>query len=678
MIDLLEMPEIEACAEWDADELAALRPREPLTCSQWAERHRVLREDNAIWGPWRNANAPYLRGIMDLGFKRGVREIAGPKAAQVGWSEAGRNILLYIAHYHPAPTGILLPDREKGEQIIKDKVLPAFRETPPTRALMTSRVYDLTKSQITLANPFTLYLMWSGSPSSLASNPMRFAFADEVDKYPKFSGDEGDPLSLLRDRLTTFNEQSRLWKPSTPTTRLGAIWREHEAATIKLYYLVACPNCGVRQRLLWDSIKWEIPKEIIDPPRRAAWLLDRKNVWCECRACGHRIEEREKLHLVGGGVWGTCDERGLADGQIDDAERLDRFPDGTKLSMHISALYPRWINWSTLAAQFIEATAAPTIGPLFDFVTGRLGEPFEQRVSRIESNQFSTLSKRAALPEGVVPAWAACLIASIDTQKDHFYVVIRAWGPGFRSQRIWHGIATSFDELDRICATPFTVKAGYTHPPMSVVETGVAVIDTGGNAFNEGSLSRTQEVYWWAMSRTGWVLPLKGANKPVQADQGYKMGRGYFDPGDGRDKIDIPLWLVDVQRYQDELTSLVHRSLEQESDEEAIWRLNGRDDPVYNSHLSSMHKIAIRERGEYVDRWVPVRAGARVDYRHLEVYQIFAAFKLRINHLLMSREEYIEQKRIELIQLSKVATPENGRRFTTPWGQPFVATEREH
>ncbi|MCC6909994.1 MAG: phage terminase large subunit family protein [Phycisphaerales bacterium] len=662
--------------EWTPEEAREFKPTGSLTCSQWAERHRYLDDrQSEITGPWRNANAAYLRGIMDLGFLPGVREITIVKAAQVGVSEAMRNVLAYVAHHDPSPSGLLLPDKLKGEQIVNDRILPMFRVTTVLQSLMTERAHDAKKSQLTLANSFTLYLMWSGSASSLASNPLRFAIADETDKFVPFSGREADPVSLLRKRQTTFigMGRARLWKVSTPTTDLGVIWREHQAADVQLYFLVPCPKCDSKQRLIFEQVKWEIPAEITDPVEKAKYVEAHGAegvVWYECRSCGHRLDEAAKRVAVAAGKWGTCNPDGLANGEVEDAESLPGFRRGTRLSMHISALYCKWITLADIAGEFLRTQSSPSVGPLFDFTTGTLGEAFEQRITRIENNSFSDLSEAAQHDEGVVPPWAASLIAAIDTQQDHFWCVVRAWGPQMRSQRIWHGRLESFEELDQICTTPFRV-AGDMFPPMTVCAGGIAAIDSGGTTERGARLSRTQEVYRWAMDRTSWVLVVKGTRRQVEG-QGWKQGRGYYDLGGGADKIEVRLWLLDVNRGQDELVDWVRRSRDADPDK-AIWMLNRRNDPVYNQHLSNMHKIAVREGNTMKERWVPIRAGAHIDLRDCEVYQIFAAYLHRV-HLLPDVASFIEHKKQAIAAAQRPRR--KARPFTMPDGRPYLVTER--
>lgn len=82
---------------WLPAELAAWRPAERLRPSAWAEKHRVLpRGQSAFPGPWRNADAPYLAGLMDLCARRDIEEITIVKAVRQGC--AARYTLSHHGH----------------------------------------------------------------------------------------------------------------------------------------------------------------------------------------------------------------------------------------------------------------------------------------------------------------------------------------------------------------------------------------------------------------------------------------------------------------------------------------------------------------------------------------------------------------------------------------------------
>ena len=58
-------------------------------------------------------------------------------------------------------------------------------------------------------------LAGSNSPASLASRPIRYLILDEVDKYDRFAGKEGDPISLAKERQKTFTTNKKTFMTST-------------------------------------------------------------------------------------------------------------------------------------------------------------------------------------------------------------------------------------------------------------------------------------------------------------------------------------------------------------------------------------------------------------------------------------------------------------------------------
>ena len=678
----IDLPDV----DWTPAERAAWRWQQPLKPSEWAESHRYLTEgDSDIVGPWRNANAPYLRGIMDIASKPGVSEVAIPKAAQLGVSEAARNIIGWIAHEDPAPTALVLPDKERGQQIVTDRILPLFRGTPALNALMSPRKHDAKKGQLTLINAFTLYLMWSGSPSSLASNPIRWAIADEIDKFAQFSGREGDPLSLLRKRTRSFGDRARILKISTPTTPDGPIWQEHEAADYQLHFLLPCPSCDTRQRLVFEQLKFDAG-DLENAAAKASHVMHDDASWYECRRCGHRWNTRDRNRLVQRGVWGTCDEQGIADGEIEDAETIDAFPPGSRLSMMIGAFYARWVGFSDIAAEFLRADGR--VGPLFDFRTQTLGEAFEYQVDSVPSEALAQRAAAARLPEAVLPWWTVRVLASIDTQADHFWLVIRAFGPGWRSARVLHGRVETFEELEQwLWQTPYRFEDNRQAP--RVVD--LAVIDAGGtrakglpdetDAETSERPSRTMEVYRWVLQQGGRVRAIRGNPRP-QPGEPIKRSKGVYVGQNER--TPLPLWLLDTHHFQDELAELINREVPDvavnfetgelhEDEREPAWQLNQRQDDEYNRHMSNLRKVARRVGSGMAHHWVPIGSGVRVDLRMCEGYMIACAYMSGV-HYLPGIEQHVQQ-RIAEIQRAP-ADQANRPQFTNPSGQPYLATHR--
>ena len=86
-----------------------LAPKERLTVSEWAARHRVLDESSNLSGRWSNDVTPYLVEIMDTLVDPSIREVYLCKASQLGGTEAVANMIMYIIDEDPAPTMIVYP-----------------------------------------------------------------------------------------------------------------------------------------------------------------------------------------------------------------------------------------------------------------------------------------------------------------------------------------------------------------------------------------------------------------------------------------------------------------------------------------------------------------------------------------------------------------------------------------
>ncbi len=655
---------------WDADEREAWQPPPDLKPSQWAEAYRSLpRGQSAIEGPWRNENAPHLRGIMDLAVSPGIVQLNVQKPAQYGASEALRNVLAYKADCEPDPAGLALPDREKGRQIVENRILPLFRMTPRLQRILPDRAHELKKGQVHLRNGFTLSLMWSGSPSSTASDPMQFVNCDEVNKFRQWSGVEADAVTLTEKRLRTFGDRRCQVNTLTPTHRYGRITQLMEGSDVQLDFQLPCPLCGAFQRMVFGRLKWKKPPKakVKDKVAAAALVLRTPGaVWYECEACGKRIDESDKMKMARTGRWSS------RDGSIPDAEAVACWPAGTRLGMQGDPFGLLWFSWADIAAEFIRAEG--DLAKTMDFYCQTLGMPFETQVARTDADFFSEKSRRATLPEGVLPRWAARVLATIDTQHDHFWAVVRAWGPEMRSQRVWHGRLESFDDLDRLCfQTPWPFEADATtgQPLYAPLLVDLALIDSGGTRLEGERASRTMQVYTWALLRQARVRAIKGASQSRPGMFVWR-GKGWLDdeltrknPGAAARHIDLTY--LDTGHWADVMADMASQGTRSEDKRPEIWHLNQRDDAEYNHHLAGVAKVITGRGSQMKEEWKPKQDGARIDLWDCEVYQAAAAWLAQVQ--LLPPLEIYEQFRLEQAQSAARAqqNPAKPRERRDPW-----------
>lgn len=600
----------QACRMW--------QPPRKISPSEWAARHRVLtRRQSARTGPWRNANSPHLIGLMDLCANRGIEELNIMKAGQVGASEAVRNVLGWIAHCEPDPVLLVLPNEKTGKKIVGKRIIPLFEDTPCLRELLTAQSRDVQLTQITLTNGFQLSLGWSGSPATLASDPIRVVINDEVDKFELWSGREADPISLAYVRTKTYEDRRLIINISTPTTRNGVITERFESCGIKLYYFVPCPHCGTYQRLTFDRVRYEkfgaetddIEADLIEENRAA---------WYECRHCSERITDLQKPKMVRQGVWATECQEIDADGTVH-----GEWPQSKRVGIHLSGLYPLWERFYEHAAEFVRSKSDPK--KLMNFRNSWCGEPFEQRITRTKASVFEDKCKNAP-PAGVVPKWAAALLATVDVQKDHFYFVIRAWGVNSRSQRVQHGILQTFEEVRQVCVDGVYQFEDKSAAPLRCSMLG---IDSG---------YRTDEVYRFALTDPTRMKPLKG-DKPIPHPSGMRVSQVTYSPPDRR-RSRYQVWVhqFDACFFKDRLHGYVHQKpaeVDVDSGEvlgqQERWLLNEENDPDYNRMMASEHKV-FDPKGR-VEEWKPITSGAANHYWDCEVMQVVMAHISRVELL---------------------------------------------
>jgi phage terminase large subunit GpA-like protein len=598
---------------------AAVEPHERLLPSEWAEAYRVLsRRQSAFPGPWRNTKAPHLVGIMDACTIPGVEEVVVKKCAQAGVSEAMRNVLGWCADQEPDPFLYVMPTQDAASAIFRKRILPLLQDTPRLASLMTDRSRDIQLKDILLRNGFNLSPGWAGSPQTLATDPRRFVFNDEVDKYPPFSGRESDPISLGYMRTMTYEDRRLILTISTPTTRAGLIHRAFEECEIQLEFRVPCPHCGEYQAMRFDQVKWP---EADEPNRkkRAAMIEYKRLAFYECEHCQGRIEDADKPGICRHGRWVTAEQHVGKDGLI-----VGDMPFGKRIGFHLNCLPVLWVSFSKVAAEFLRAQG--DLASLMNFRNSYLGEVFEDKLARTD---IETLREKLeeAPPAGVVPRWASALIAGADTQKDHFWYVIRAFGHVMgedgsllkRSQLVAHGRLETFVDVRRVCLdSQFPIDGD-----LGVMMPEVLAIDSGGGVRTETGGNRTHEVYEFALSDPAriWAIKGHGGAKPPTAP--IRVSNITYMPSQGN-PIKVELRILDTVAFKDEMAADIPKP----PDASGWFGLNDGVDETYLRQMTSQQKVQIREGSRLpVERWVPITSGAAEHLWDAENYCRAAAWQ---------------------------------------------------
>lgn len=317
-----------------------------------------------------------------------------PKGTQLGFTEIG---LIWIGEGAVKGRSALIiePTESTAKKIAKTKWREFILNAKPLRELFSGRSADTTLHFS--APSVDVIFAGSNSPANFASITMVRAMADDFDRWAKELLREGDPLTLLRNRLVAAGVMGKLFVPSSPTLHDIGIWPQW-LMTDKQVFKCPCPKCGVKQQWLWDNMKWE-------PGKPATVKL-------VCVACHEGSTEYAWKTAWVDGEWEATAVSARAD----------------VVGFHLSSLYAMLGNrsWESTASEYEGYKALGQAANFQTFDNTVLGLPHKESEEAVPVDEL-----RARLDEtlvrGIVPAGGLCLTVAIDYQGNRLECFVWAW-----------------------------------------------------------------------------------------------------------------------------------------------------------------------------------------------------------------------------------------------------------
>lgn len=603
---------------WIAEALSILKPPEKISVSEFSDKNRVLGSKNAEPGPWQTSRTPYLKVIMNTYNDPDVEDVGFMKPTQVGGTECLNNMLGYAVSQEGASNLVILPTTDLADYTSTERIQPMIRLNSKLKELWNEQGSKM--DELRFKNDADISFSGANSPSSLASKPKKNVFADEVDKYPLYSGKEADPISLAKQRQLTFKYDKFRFSTSTPTTKQGTIWKIWTAADRRFEYYVPCPFCGHFQVFSFKKgIKWD---------KKAKSADDRKNsAYYECEHCHEHISDRHKQEMLRAGVWKDI-ETGEEYEKIKTRKR--------KIAFRINAIYSPWLTFGDVAYEFTISKNFPE--KLMNFVNSWLAEAWEQTEVKMNSN--IVISRQTELEENVVPNNAVILTAGIDVQATSFYYTIRAWGPFMTSWNITHGHADSWSEVESIMNRPFTKENG------EVVQVNLAAIDSGDG-------NKTDDIYDLCVMNQDWLIPIKGSSRAMISRYKVSLIDRISSKAHG-----LRLYIVDGGQYKDMIAARLNRP----NGKGSFMVFKGCD-VEYAEQLCSEEKVPVQGK-EGVFVWKPKTDHIDNHYLDCEVYAALAADILNVRYFT---DESIENNaNAEIVEAKQKSLTQKGDEWLKP------------
>jgi len=419
-----------------------------LKVAEWANKYREMAsESSAETGRWNTDRTPYLKRIMNCISENHISEITLMFSAQTGKTEAILNAIGRYMHLDPCPMMVVQPTVDMAKAFSKDRIAPMIRVTKVLKDIVRdprSRDSGNTVMQKIFPGGHITFV-GANSPASLASRPIRITLADEVDRFPKSAGEEGDPLTLAEKRTTTFWNKKHI-RVSTPTIKgISKIEKLYNNSSKERWNL-PCPSCGGYQPLEWGRVTWEPPIEKIS---------------MSCSSCGALHTEKDwkgKKQL--NGKW------------------VAEFPEKKHKGFHLNELASPFRTWEQIKDDYLEAKDDPE--KMKAWINTSLGETWDPIQGDIVDYQALYEMR---IPYGAeVPNEVLLLTAGVDVQDNRLEVEIVGWGLGEKSYGIaykkFYGNPAEnevWEKLEEYLKTPLTYADGRK---IKVLNT---CIDTGGH-----------------------------------------------------------------------------------------------------------------------------------------------------------------------------------------------------
>jgi len=474
-----------------------LAPPPRVSTAQWAPEYRFIAKGSER-GRWRNERTPYLVEPMECASAYSPYErIIMMFATQLGKTEVLYNSIMQRIHTDPQDMMMVQPTLQDAQDHSGQRFLPTIVQTPVMAGLVAvqrSRDESSSWRNRSIQGGFAVFFAGANSASSLASKPLGFATADEVDKWPADVDNQGPPLALLDERMSNFSRR-KLIICSTPTIKDASVIESEYLLSDRRMYHVPCPHCDERQVLVWGSkeqygLKW-LKTLAGDPrPETAVYI---------CRHCGATIEEHAKTDMLAGGIW------------IPGAPGAGR---GKRAGFWLNKLYSPvgWRSWASLVEKWDAANKAHKIGnsgPLKEFTNSSLAETWEEKGRGGDAESLRKRAEDYAL--NVVPLRGLLVAMGVDTQPDRLEARVWAFGRGEESWLVARYVIYGDPNLDEGTeGSPWTQlteirRTAVMHASGSQMWIEATCIDSGGH--------NTQAVYSYCRDHAhAHVLAIKGSS----------------------------------------------------------------------------------------------------------------------------------------------------------------------
>ncbi len=392
-----------------------------LHAGDWAGKNRRLtRSESSEPGLFNIARTPYFVPIYEAAEGGKYRWIVVVCGSQMGKTEFLLNRTGYRLDTNPCPLMIVQPNKDLAKRFSKSRVRKMVDNTPVLWEKLSKGVMD---------NIFEKYIggcqlkiAWATSSSQLCSDPAGEVHMDEVDRMPRDVDNEGDPV-LLSDARGSNSPDFILFAYSTPTIEGNSPIMTLCAMGTELLFCAPCTQCG-HFFAPWLKDLWY--------PKNASSGRAKKEARIICPDCEKPLDDSWRKFALQPGVGQYIGpEQKVIDGKV-----VGPVKETSVASFRIPGLFSAWVSIGESAEKWINANNDQdnAVASVKTVINTRFGELYHVKGDAPRLEEMEPLKAEPDSPE--LPGWTLLLTAGVDVQKRGVYVVLRAWGPHGKSQKV--------------------------------------------------------------------------------------------------------------------------------------------------------------------------------------------------------------------------------------------------
>jgi phage terminase large subunit GpA-like protein len=461
---------------------------------EWFESNINLTK-GARKGMFQTKYAPHLREIFADIDRSNVNIVTVKSSSQIQKTTLALGFIMKQIDTDPNDCMIMVPRDNEMKVYSENKLKPMIDGCESVK----NKLMDYKISEKTRDNSF-VYRFAGGLLNFLSSNKtktisIKYAVFDEVAEFTR--GKVGEAL----ERMKSYGKSN--WKAlviSTQNTKNDEINHYFNTSEVKKQYFMYCPNCDGYYYPEIENLKYKSKSEYMasigvetlsDYEVISEYLpVASRSARLQCPHCQHEIDEndRENIILEDKLKWFQVAPKKLEDGEIT-YERVEKEKTEYKtVGFDVNTFCSYNVPLGELVEKIIKAEHSEDIDIEMDyFYKGYLNKIYKPvQASKIEANDLFMLNNN--LSEFVIPKDTIKVYMAVDTQKDHFWVEVKAFEYGLVSHTIYNARVETFSDIEDIWEKGQYLK---TEDGRDIRISSMAIDRRG---YNQDGVRRTDEV----------------------------------------------------------------------------------------------------------------------------------------------------------------------------------------